>query len=584
MLRIASNSRFIVVYRLSFRVYDKATQVLLKEIDENCYIFNLHHTNIFFCSGEFLYGYNLTTFEKTEILSSKSKVTSLFSKDSYLYIGFESGLLSIYTFNDHIFKYAKEYRHGGPIVSLVSDGLKTYVADYRSRITVYPDNRTFDFVEPKLFFKKYLFCTSEKSVYAKTEDAFGLVFSIPDTIEDLVFSEEGGLLFIKTRRGVSCYDMLGNEKSHTTSRDFIVISRNGQCLIVSDREKGLDVEEAYVSDVAMEDIVFKRVDIKEKIIEGRDFDEKYAFVDNGNKKYLGKRKTSSHGDMENRKLCAESQGSQDDSKPDTSTWKGRSRMEVFSDDSELAAIETPLKKFNPSTFEQQHVRLLFFSREGFMMSLESELANQICIHYHDNSIEPIEIRDHMKSRLGSFYNDKFVLSNGQVVNFNNAWSKDIPASLLGVNNRYVYVFDENMLTIIDFAGAVHTELYVPDFHSFCCSEHSIAVFTKNCIMLVRHEKAEYVPACNVEFGCFYLEELYVKIKGNLFKLKNGMLAKECRADGVPLTINGNNLVALSEPFTLLPKPLVSYSQIKKQELEKIKLVVDQSAKYNPLRN
>lgn len=586
MLRIASNSRFIVAYSQLLRIYDKATLALIKEIDEECYTFNLHHSNLFFCSGTFLYSCSLATFEKTEVLSSRSRVTSLFSKDSYLYVGFESGLLSVYTFNDHVFKHAKDYKHSGPIVSLASDNLKIYVTDYRSRITMYPDNKTFDFVGPRLFFKRYLFCASENSVYAKTEDAFGLVFSVPDTIEDLVFSEEGGLLFIRTKRGIGCYDMLGNEKSHTLPRDFTVISKNGQCQIVGCRGKDLEVEEVYISDVQMEDIVFNRMNVKEKIIEGRDFDKKYAFVDDGNKKYLSRRGMDGCGDMERKKhhAAGDHGESEHDSKSNTSAGKSTRRRATFSDSSEFAALEAPLKRFNPSTFELQHVRLLFFSREGFMMSLESELANQVSIHYHDNSIEPIEVRDHMRSRLGSFYSDKFVLSDGRAINFNNAWSKDIPTSLLGINNRHIYVFGENMLTIIDFAGAIQAELYVPDFHSFCCSEHSIAIFTRDNIMLVRQDRAEYVPASGVEFGCFYHEELYVKIRGGLFKLKNGMLVKECSVDGIPLTVNGNDLVTLFEPFTLLPKPLVSYNQIKKQEIEKVELVADQVAKYNPLSN
>lgn len=547
-MRIASNSGFIVTHGRSFRIYSKTTLELLKEVEESCYIFNLHHSAIFFCSGESLYGYNLNTGEKIKILSSKLKVTSLFSKDSYLYVGFESGLLSVYTFNAHVFRHAKDYKHGGPIMSLASDNVRTYVADYRNRITVYPDNKTFDFVSPRLFFKKYIFCTSENSVYARTEDAFGLMFSVTDTIEDLVFSEEGGLLFIRTGKGVSCYDMLGNEKSSLSSEDFTVISRNRECQAVVDREGKLCTEEIHICDAPMPEVVFKRVDIKEKAIEGREFDEKHAFVDDGNTKYLARNRRE-----ERKRPCI-----------------GEKAGNIREEDSQVemllerpAVMETPLQRFNPSAFDQQHVRLLFFSREGFMMSLESEQANRVSIHYHDSTIEPIEVEDQMKARLGSFHSNRFVLSNGKTLNFSNIWSKDIPTGLLGINDRHVYVFFENMLTAIDFSGAVAAEFYVPEFHSFCCSNHSIAVFTKDNIMVIQNDRAEYIPARNVEFGCFYLEELYVKIKGCLFKLKNGLLIKECMADGVPLTINGNTLVTLLEPFTLLPRPMVGYSQIRR---------------------
>lgn len=602
MKRIASNSRFIAIYSNSkLKLFNKATLTLAREIEEpGCYNFNLHSNFIFLCSGQSLFSYNLSTFMKSEISSSKTKITTLFSIDNLLHVGFETGLINVYVFNEHVCKFSRSFQHSGPIISMASDRVNTYVSDYRNKITMYPEVRSFDFTGPKLYFKKYIFCTSENSVYTRSNGTFGLLFSVNETIEDLVFSEQGGLFFLKTERGIGCYDMIGNERTHSLSKDFTVINKNGKCFIAYEKNGKIELEDTYINDNAMEEIVFSKLNIAEIPVEGKEFDEKHAgksiFIDDGFKRQIRSKKTARGVRKSISKYSESSEREESEDELFDSEVENNSEINKCNAD-EYSIKNYPVKKYSSDlpSFNNNYktnpredsTTLLFYSREGYMISLQSDLSCQVSIHYHDRMATTIQFKDKEKSRLGCFYNDKFLLSSGELLNFNDVWQHKILSKFIGLNNKHIFSMDENILSIFDYSGKLVKEMLVCCPSSLCVSDGQIAIFSESNLLLIEDHfltNATYIPVKNVEFSCFDNKTLYIKSNDSLFRLENGVFVRILKLKELPLTINGDELITLAEPIKLLPVPEINHFPFENKMPEMIDLGNDYEIKFNPYKN
>ncbi|ELA40968.1 uncharacterized protein VICG_01998 [Vittaforma corneae ATCC 50505] len=608
MSTLLSNSKFIVSFNGGFKIYNANTLKLYKTLKEqSCNLFELSGSTIFFTNDYGLLTYNIETEKRTEAIKAhgNTKVSSIFVNGSFLYLGYDNGTLEVHTFNEHLFKLHKTYRHPGIVSTIKSDNIKIYVTDLRNRITMYPENACFDFIQPKIFFDRCLYAISENKVYVNTKDAFGFLFELKDDVDEVVFSPLGGIMFTRNIRGVRCYDCMGQELGRFFANEFTVVSREGRCYIVEEQDGVLKSMDTYLRDIEKVEMQFTKVNIKEKTVSAEEYEQKYSYIDDGNKRSFPKHRLSIGKDSTSKSSANSKEngvGKRDiqDSTGETSENKSNVKISkrqvmVSSEESEVFANNpatpafnpnTAVLKRNPSSYENQEARLHFFSSEGYMISLESALSSQVYIKFHNHETDSIEIKDTLKSTLGSFCGENFVLSDGNVINFNDVWQKPIPCSLLGIDRNFIYAFDCNNLNIIDFRGNVVRTIYTPDSYSFCVekgNEQQIAIFCKTCIMMYKDKEVEYIPACNIDFGCFDGSTLYVRIGREIFGLQGRVLVKVYETDERPLTVSENTLVTLSEN-TLLPRPAVRYHPLKHEKIEEVEIDSLRFGKYKQCTN
>lgn len=599
MKKLKGNQNFTVLFTENlFKIYKTSSCVLLKEINaENAYIFNISSGNLFYANSDALISINLSNFEKTEIASPAKKISTIFNKDSFLYVGHESGLINIYAFNDHIFKLSSCYVHSGPVTSLASDGSKIYVTDYRNKVTVFPENKSFDFTEPRLYFSKYVFCSSENNLFARTKDAFGFLFTIKENIEHIEFSNKGGLIFIQTKRGTTCYDILGNERSHFLVSDFSLRTENGHCILLTGKEGNIEQTETYMRDIEMDEIVFSKVNIVEVAVEGDEYDQKRnlfpenkerLFVKEGKKKSLTKKK----------KVKLFNEDSEESINESSFTHEKRRSIRKFSESSEEDKTHAePLTKLNGVTpnykggsiiASVEDSNLLFFNTDGYIISILSKISNTILIKFHDNYLEPLDFKDEDKCNLASFFGGKFLVSNGSTLNFNGEWKKKINSKMIGINKKYIFSAGGNLLAVFDYKGNLVYEILIKTFDGsiFAVGENSVALFTEEYLVYIDtgdNFEATYIPVFNASFACFCGDILYVGVGCYLFKMCNKMFHKVLEFKGTPLAVTEEYLITLSEPFQLLPNIGLVYNFIKREEVKTVDLEMDKSKRFNPYK-
>lgn len=575
---ILSNSNFIVTYNTEFRIYNSTTLALLKTIEEPfCKLFEITNTSIFFTNSQGLYFYSIETGKRTEAIKihGNAMITALFINGNFLYVGYDNGTIETYSFNEHLFKLQKTIRHSGLINTIKSDNIKIYITDLRNRITVYPDNIAYDFIQPKIFFDGYLYAISENKVYMNTKDAFGYLFELKEDPEDIIFSPKGGIMFARSGKSIRAYDSLGVELGRYFTKEFTVIKKEGKLMIVEEQGGTLKTIETYLKDIEKSVIEFTKVNIKEKVINEEEYEEKYKI------------------NVKNRKSTEKSPKGRsnitdfilNDSEPENShqSIHKKSKMQISSSEedevevneitkiSNSPIINPALLRKNPSTYENQEARLLYFSSQGFMIALDSLIANQVYIRYHTYELDPIEIKDTLKSTIGSFCGDNFVLSDGKTINFNDSWQMPYSCSLLGIDNKFIYSFDRNNLNIIDFRGKLVKTIYTPDSYSFCVGKERIAILCKTCVIFYsENRRTEYLPVSGIDFACFDGDILYVRIGKEIYELENGALVKVFETEERPLTIYEGNLVTLGEN-KLLPRPSVKYYLVRKEKIEEVDL-------------
>ncbi|KAM0680122.1 hypothetical protein GINT2_001815 [Glugoides intestinalis] len=577
---IIRNAKYIVSNSKGLRIYCKQSLSLLKVVKESiCKFIEITDTTIFFTNDQGLFTYKIETQIEENIvkITCGQKITAIFIKDSFLYVGYDSGILETYAFNEHLFRLQKTYKHMVPITGIKSDNLIIYVTDLRDRITIYPENSCFDFQQPKIFFNQYLYALSENKIYTNTKDAFGFLFDLKESADTLLFSPKGGILFARGSKGTRCYGSFGEELGRFFVDDFTVISKDGMCFIVEELNGTLKLHETFIKDIDAPELQFTKVNIKEKVIKAEEYDQKYAYVDVGSKKYITR--TAKQPKVRSIKDDSEEQ-------ENAQNRKKRSQAILSESTEECAYVshikDAPVFKKNPSSYENQEARLLFFSEKGYMLSIETALASQVFINYHDQNMEPIEIKDALKSTLGSFYDGNYVLSDRKVINFNGEWQKEQSCELLGIDQNRIYAFNGDLLTLIDLTGKVISTIYVQEAYSFSIGKNGFAVICKSNIMLVK-DVAEYIPASNIDFACFDGDRLIVRIEKSLFELQGRMLVKIFETEERPLTFFGGSLITLGEN-KLLPRPSLKFHTVRTEKIEHVSMDTKQFSKYNPYKN
>lgn len=577
---IQSNDKYIISYRNEFRIYNKSTLAFIKTVQEpNVRIFQIFNTFILFTNDSGLFLYSISKDSKMEIVLG-FKIESIFIKDSFIYAGFENGNLNVYSYNEHLAKMIKSYKHPGPIKSIASDNVKIYVADIRNKVTVYPDQISFDFADPIVLFKKYPYTLSDNKLYAHTQESNGLVLEFNFRTESVQFGPSGGTIFAFSNGFVSIFDTLGNPLGKFMANDFTVIERNGKCLIVEEKNDKLETQETYVIDFQAPEYHFPKSEIIKKVLTTEDYERKYVYVDDGNKKSLPR---SIKKEKTNKRAVIDESSSYEDESYSTID---RGKQSLIYESSEELSI--PKNQFfnpvlvtkNPSSYENTEGKLLFYSSQGFMISLESAVSNQIFVKFHDRSQESYEIKDPLKCHLGSFFGRDYVISDGKTINFSGIWTKEIPCSLLGLSRYKVFVFDKNILTVLDHSGRVIDTFYIKDAYSFCSGENSLAIFCKDFLMILNETNTDYIPCSGIEFGCFENEELFVKIENKLFTVVNRLLKYLIDVNERPLTVYDNNVVVLAEN-TILPRPVVKFYPIKPDFIEQVDIDSYKVGKYDP---
>lgn len=574
------NDKYIVSNSKGIRIYCKATFSLLRTVRESVSkIIELTDSTIFFTNEQGLFTYKIESQIEENIVKTTAgqKITAIFVKDSFLYLGYDNGILETYAFNEHLFRLQKTYKHTVPITGIKSDNLTIYVTDLRDRITIYPENSCFDFQQPKIFFNQYLYALSENKIYTNTKDAFGFLFDLKEPADTLIFSPKGGVVFARGPKGVRCYGTFGDELGRFFVDDFTVISKDGMCFVIEELNGNLKLHETFIKDIDAPELHFTKVNIKEKIVRAEEYDQKYGYVDIGSRKYIA-RSTKQQ----------KPRNTKEDSEELENVQNRKKRSQAIDSESTEECghvndiLTTPVFRKNPSSYENQEANLLFFSEQGYMLSIETALSAQVFINYHDQNIEPVEIKDALKSRLGSFYNGVYVLSDGKVINFNGEWQKEHACELLGIDQNRIYTFSDNLLSLIDFSGKVINRIYVQDAYSFSLGKNSFAVICKSNIMLVK-EFAEYIPASNIDFACFDGDRLIVRIGKQLFELQDRMLVKIFETEERPLTVFGGSLITLGEN-KLLPRPSLKFHTIRTEKIEHVSMDTKQFSKYNPYKN
>lgn len=593
---ILSNEKYIISLNkhAKLAVYNKSNLALIKTINEpNVKLFQVFRDVILFNNDLGVFLYNIQKDTKTEVALGSSKVTSLFIKDSFAYVGYDNGNICVYNFNDHMAKSTKTYKHPGPVTSMVSDNIKIFVTDLRNKTTVYPENISYDFMEPRLFYKKFPYTLSDNKLYAHVQETTGFLFEFSSKTEKIQFGPAGGTIFGLSNDFVSIYDTLGNPLGKFMASDYTVIERNGKCFIIEDNGGILTSQETFVRDLEAPDFNFPKIEIKKKILTENEYEEKYVYVDDGNKKNLSK-KVIKKRNFENNSESSEH-----------ATRKGSKRQTLISESTESeqtnysasdcnnfnhntgnvmnshsAFFNPVLVSRNPSSYENTEGRLLYYSHQGFMVSLESAISNQIFVKFHDRSYESYEIKDPLKCKLGAFIGENYVISDGETINFSGQWTKSIKCSLLGMNQNCIYAFDQNILTVLNYSGDVKESYYIKESYSFCAGESELAVFCKDFIMLIGHDNTSYIPCTGIEFGCFDSDELFVKIGSKLFTLSKNLLKVVCELNERPLTVYDNNVVVLAENV-ILPRPIVKFYPIRIEVPDEVKFDFSNVGRYNP---
>jgi len=421
----------------------------------------------------------------------------------------------------------------------------------------------------------------------------------------LVYRELQGQLLKKTYASVQAegtyhivvYSLMGWEEQGRCCEQFRMrrrVRRGAE--IVEEKGRGLKVTETYLADVEMREIEFSKVNIKEKVVSGEEYDRKGDYERKG--EYVnGKSRMSDNGKA---KCVAVVKGEADkrriiDDSSDILVDSGDNGAcidngingidHTINNNTNINHTNTNMnyiKPKNPSSYENQQARLLFFSPEGYMISLESPVANKVIVKSHQDGLDTVEIKDPLRATLGSFHGRNFVLSDGKTINFSDAWQRPIPCSLLGIDDEFVYAFEGCHLRLIDFGGRTARTIYVPGAYTFCLGDGRLAVLCRQWIMLYGRageaadghmasgamadghvaSAAEYIPAGGADFGSYDEDRLYVRIGREIFEVVGGVLELVFETEERPLAVTEGHLVTLGEDV-LLPRPSLRYHRLRK---------------------
>ncbi|KAI4292169.1 hypothetical protein PAPHI01_1443 [Pancytospora philotis] len=583
MHKIAAARQHFVVLDQGFQVYSKAAlQVVATHPAVDVVAYFLHDAYLFTADkAGTLRAIRLPDGAPVQVADySRTRVLSIYARDQILYVGTESGLVQTYLFNESTFRLQKSYEHTGPVMQIASDGMAVLVADHRDRVTEYPSGQQWDFQAPRLYSKRYLMVVEHKRIYVRTKGSMSVFYEGSSDIDDLLFSERGGFLFVVSGRKALCLDASTREARGEYTVGQTIVSGDA---LVSWADGVLEVTDLFMQDKEMGDVVCKDIKIKEKRVSEADYEKKYAFVQDGHSKTLPKISESRPKPHAARHESIKRPAAAPEKAQATPTKRSIAMSSLFSESSSEG--ETPVVStgafapsiarlrpaVQPSSARTENALLMLYSTEGCMTSVSSVISNQITIRYHDNAKEPIEIKDERRCTIGTFCGRRYAISNGTTLDFNGEWTKELPCSLLGMTSSHVYVFSES-LTVLGLGGDTVAEVYLPSYYTFCCCDGKIAIFSQEHATVIEPQGALFdasqsrtIPVRDVSFAAFYEDRLWVQIKQALYRLDGCVFVKQCALNAVPIALYAGFILTLAQPTTLLPKPAVEYTKIKQDE-------------------
>lgn len=541
------------------------------------------HVFIGTTSGSLL-ALNLFDLGETCICRMGSPITTLFYLDEFVYCGSEDGLINVYgkvngeestedmadTFPSSFecdsvkgpfsegesgaFRIIRSMKHPVPVTQICTDGVEMFVADMRNRITVYPSKKTYDMRNPCLKYKNYVFASERNMLYCRTRTAFAVYISLRSPVHDYKFSENGGIVFVQCGNVVNVIDF--NERCMLRE-----VKVDGEFVYDDDRNRiiKLDSDITAIDNVLegryreMDNVKFREdnvVEKKKKVIEELDDDVVSRYVDCGSKReaqrkyFKGVGKTVSSGR----------------SIGDSPTRCEKGVIESSDEEDAEAAVplrDTRVLRFNSSALDTEEGMLLSYNLEGYMMSLRGEDRNKVEVSYHDVNRRRVEIVDANNCTLGSFRGANVVLGNRSKIFFTSpefTWEKDVEARILCVTEEMVVAVSSS-LRVFKLDGIEMFNCLIPDIHTVCCSGSTIAVFSRELILidLFRSTERVFLPS-PVSFACFDENgRIFYRIGDEMYHLYKGLSVKVCDVPTHPLAVFGNSVVSLTQSCKLLPQ-------------------------------
>jgi len=506
--------------------------------------------------------------------TKKCRVTSIHCNGQLLYIGYDSGTIQTWVCNSKTRKLLKEQDHHAPVFGLISDGICLYVTDHRNKITEYPGGQAYDFHSPKIYYNRYLICVEDNKIFVKTRETPGLLYEHDRKIIDLHFSEKGGYFYIVSEGSTICVDPLTGEKQDEWDVENGVVA--GDILVVEEGNELL-IFDLFIVDKELESIDFRKIGISTKKLEAEEFDKKYAFIDDGNKKRLPKM-------LENKKpgpLRTETIGMSDKSgmtgksrreePPDTSSFTITEESDASAPKETSPPVHKTSLSDNPYGLRKGPIpvtvgstTLLAFTPEGYMLQTKQPFCNQIQIKFHDNKIPPVEIRTEDEYTVGAFYkancalgspgrlrvstgsSERLNFGTGSLANLNadigasdspsvsRSWTKETNVRKLCMNKSFVFVVADDV-AIYNYSGGLVCELYNPGVREICCSESQLAIASEDTCAIYHLKNSAYLPGkseCGDPSGstgssnedCLISATEYIPVKSTTFMAyKDGIL-------------------------------------------------------------
>lgn len=554
----------------------------------------LHDLHLFLVRHSTVTALSLPGLTERPVLSCKSRVSAVFATGSFLYVGTESGTVHVLTFNELVFCHSREYRHQVPVFGIASDNIVTFVTDYRDRVTEYPSGRTYDMEGPRVYYGGRLYCTEGRRLYVRTKEAFGLLATADEPIENVFVSELGGYVFVRCGAKTVMLDGATGEACGELDVGPAVCMDGG---LVCGEGGGFGRRELPRPDKRMEDPRFRAVEIKEHRISPEEYEKRHAFIDDGHKAVAkgAARAAVAKENQPNRPAKQAARG------PEQPVRRSHFAAEdlLSSEEQDERGPSTPCtpsaqpSSWSPcrSVVRQGGAALLFYSAEGHMLAMESAISNFVSIKYHDSALGTREIKDPNKCTMGCFSGRHFLLSNHSLINFNDEWSQPLPSRLIALSGSFVFVLSESCLRILDFGGSVRCELYAPGGHCMAASEDGrLAVFLSDYVILIESVDSlvagsaggRHIPlrSSGVDYAAYSAGVLYVRIGCVLYRHQDGVLVAVCEVTGQPVAVVDNFVLTLAEPVSLLPRPSINYNEMHRRETGGQPAPEKKTAQYN----
>ncbi|TBU19493.1 hypothetical protein CWI42_020030 [Ordospora colligata] len=539
---------------------------------------------------------DLLSMNEAIVFKSSTPITAVFYLDGSLYCGNEDGVIQIYGLTEESdvnnssvplssmrseidemnsvhtvqrIRLIKEIKHSAPVRMICSDGVEFFVADMRNKITMYPSNKVYDIVRPSLVYKNYVFASERNMLYCKTRNAFSTYLVVDGKICEYVFSENGGVLFVRCGEEVSVFDF--------NSKDVVKRMRfSGMFVYDDDRNRILRYEAGVmvsVDDVldrkyeSMNDVVFRSDEIVEKKVrvDGIEEDaERVYYVYEKGKKSKRKREwidSVEYTDHKSVSLYC-------DATVEERKELNMMRMNVGSNEVYESSSVNGCGSVQEGCIQGINTNeglLLCYNTQGYMICVRNGNIHRIEVSYHDITRRKIEIDNNSGYTHGGFCGDSVAIGNGSMVFYigpDMKWEKKIASRAICVSDSMIVALEDE-IRIFDYTGNEIFNCLIPNVHMICCHGTTIAVFGDDLIIIELFERtSRHMLPCAVSFACFdEFGRLFYVMNKKMYCLYKGLAVKMCDISMDVLIVFKKKMVLLSRSKRLFPSPHVEYAEV-----------------------